>query len=49
MVMFLGVIPLLVHRPPTIGVRWWVQLIGHFPFVGVPIAGASRGRADDTN
>lgn len=41
--MSLVVIPLLVHRPPTIGARWWVQLIGHIPFVGIPIAAASRG------
>jgi hypothetical protein len=44
MVMSLVVIPLIVHRPPTIGFRWWVQLIGHFPFVGLPIvAAATRG------
>jgi type IV secretory pathway VirB3-like protein len=43
MVMSLAVIPLLVHRPPTIGARWWVQLIGHIPFVGLPIV-ASGGR-----
>ncbi len=37
LVMSLTVIPLLLHRPPTINIRWWVQLIGHFPFVGIPI------------
>lgn len=37
LVMSLVVIPLLVQRPPTITGRWWVQLIGHFPFVGIPI------------
>jgi hypothetical protein len=37
LVMSLAVIPLLLHRPPTINSRWWVQLIGHFPFVGLPI------------
>jgi hypothetical protein len=37
LVMSLAVIPLLLHRPPTINIRWWVQLIGHFPFVGIPI------------
>ena len=37
LIMSLIVIPLLVHRPPTITLRWWVQLIGHFPFVGLPI------------
>ncbi len=37
MVMSLAVIPLLAHRPPAINVRWWVQLIGHIPFVGFPI------------
>jgi hypothetical protein len=43
LVMSLAVIPLLLHRPPAISVRWWVQLIGHFPFVGLPIV-ASIGR-----
>jgi hypothetical protein len=43
MVMSLAVIPILVHRAPTIGVRWWIQLIGHIPFVGLPIV-ASSGR-----
>ena len=35
--MSLAVLPLLTHRPPAINVRWWVQLVGHFPFVGLPI------------
>ena len=43
MVMSLVVIPLLVQRLQPIGTRWWVQLIGHIPFVGIPIAWASRG------
>ena len=42
LVMSLGVIPLLVHRPPNIGFRWWVQLIGHIVFVGLPIAASIR-------
>ncbi|CAN5803476.1 hypothetical protein BH18ACI5_BH18ACI5_05680 [soil metagenome] len=37
LVMSLAVIPLLVHRPPSITVRWWIQLLGHIPFVGLPI------------
>ncbi len=37
LVMSLVVIPLLVQRPPNITGRWFVQLIGHFPFVGIPI------------
>src|SRR5262245_1742738 len=37
MVMSLLVIPALTRRPPTIGVRWLIQLVGHFPFVGIPI------------
>ena len=37
MVMSLVVIPLLVRRPPSITFRWWVQFVGHFPFVGLPI------------
>lgn len=43
MVMSLAVIPILVHRPPTISARWWIQLIGHIPFVGVPIVASSGG------
>jgi hypothetical protein len=37
LVMSLGVIPLLTQRPPNISYRWWVQLLGHIPFVGIPI------------
>src|SRR5262245_46287321 len=48
MSMWLVVIPLLVHRPPNIGFRWWVQLVGHFPFVGLPIV-ASAGRGLHTH
>jgi len=43
LVMSLFVIPLLLRRPPAINGRWLVQLIGHFPFVGLPIV-ASIGR-----
>jgi hypothetical protein len=35
--MSLVVIPMLTHRPPVINLRWWVQLIGHIPFVALPI------------
>jgi hypothetical protein len=45
LVMSLAVIPMLTHRPPAINIRWWVQLIGHAPFVGLPIVamiGSSR-------
>jgi uncharacterized membrane protein YagU involved in acid resistance len=43
MVMSLVVIPLLLHRPPSLTTRWWIQLFGHIPFVGMPIvAVASR-------
>jgi hypothetical protein len=37
LVMSLVVIPILFHRPPSITLRWLVQLIGHIPFVGLPI------------
>jgi hypothetical protein len=30
-------IPLFTHKPPVIGVRWWIQLVGHIIFVGLPI------------
>jgi hypothetical protein len=36
-VMSLAVIPALLHRPPAVNIRWWVQFVGHFPFVGLPI------------
>ncbi|HVR97586.1 MAG TPA: hypothetical protein VMW27_13290 [Thermoanaerobaculia bacterium] len=50
LVMSLVVIPLLVHRPPTITIRWWVQLIGHFPFVGLPIVmSIGRGAPEAQN
>ena len=41
-VMSLVVIPLLLHRPPTFTVRWWIQGIGHIPFVGFPMAAVIR-------
>lgn len=50
LVMSLVVIPLLTRRPPAFTVRWVVQLIGHIPFVAIPIVatlaqpGASSGR-----
>lgn len=43
MVMSLVVIPLLVPRPPIINFHWLIQLIGHIPFVGIPIV-ASIGK-----
>jgi hypothetical protein len=41
MVMSLVVIPVMVQRPPSITIRWWIQLFGHFPFVGLPIVASS--------
>lgn len=35
--MSLVVIPLLTGRPPAVTARWWVQLLGHVPFVSLPI------------
>jgi hypothetical protein len=37
--MFMSIlwIPLFTHKPPVIGVRWWIQLAGHVFFVGLPI------------
>ena len=37
LMMSLVVIPLVVHHGPTFNIRWWIQLIGHFPFVGIPM------------
>ena len=45
LVMSLVVIPLLVRHAPTFNIRWWIQLVGHFPFVGLPIvASIASGR-----
>ena len=44
LVMSLVIIPLLVHRLPTITLRWWIVLIGHAPFVGLPIVASIAGR-----
>lgn len=41
MVMSLIVIPMLTQRPPAIGPRWWIQLIGHVPFVGLPLVASA--------
>ena len=45
LVMSLLVVPTLLHRPPSLTVRWLVQLVGHFPFVGVPIVAGISGRS----
>jgi hypothetical protein len=37
LVMSLIVIPVLTGAPATITGRWWVQLVGHVPFVGLPL------------
>lgn len=44
LVMSLVVIPLLLQRPPVINLRWWVQLVGHVPFVGIPIVASCARR-----
>jgi hypothetical protein len=43
LVMSLAVIPMLTHRPPAINIRWWVQLVGHVPFVALPIVALIGG------
>ena len=43
-VMSVAVIPLLTNRPPTFNLRWLVQLIGHIPFVALPIVWSIGGR-----
>jgi hypothetical protein len=41
LVMSLVVIPAFTGRPPALGARWWVQVLGHAPFVGLPIVWSS--------
>ena len=42
LVMSLVVIPLFTARPPSLTLRWWVQLVGHVPFVALPITWTAR-------
>src|SRR5262245_3225019 len=42
LVMTLVVIPAFTKRPPTFAPRWWIQLVGHIPFVGLPMAWVAR-------
>ncbi len=42
MMMSLVAIPLVLHRAPTITANWWVLLIGHVPFVGLPIVATTE-------
>ncbi|MCC7054493.1 MAG: hypothetical protein IT355_14585 [Gemmatimonadaceae bacterium] len=44
--MSLLVIPLFTHRPPTVALRWWIQLAGHFVFVGAPLVLTVRQAGD---
>jgi hypothetical protein len=40
--MSLMVIPLATGRPPRFGLRWWVQVVAHVPFVSVPLVFTAR-------
>ena len=49
-VMSAVVIPLFTGRMPAISARWWIQLLGHVPFVALPMVVASRpGQAVASN
>ena len=48
LVMSCVVIPLLVHRPPKISARWWIQFFGHIPFVGMPIVTSIARAPEET-
>ena len=45
LVMSFLVIPAFLHHPPAITSRWWIQFIGHFPFVGLPMVTSLAGRS----
>ena len=38
-------IPAFVHRPPAMGPKYWILLIGYIPFVAMPMVLANRTRA----
>jgi hypothetical protein len=42
LVMSLVVIPLATGRPTRFGLRWWVQVVAHVPFVTIPIVFTTR-------
>ena len=42
LMMSLAVIPALVGRPPTINMRWWINLVAHVPFVTIPMLWSLR-------
>lgn len=42
LVMSLVVIPTATGTPPTFGVRWWVQIFAHLPFVTLPLVFTAR-------
>jgi hypothetical protein len=44
--MSMVVIPLFTKRPPSLTLRWWVQFIGHVPFVALPITWTAWNAAD---
>ena len=44
LVMSLIVIPAMVHHWPTIGLKYWICLLGHIPFVAMPMVLVNRGR-----
>lgn len=43
-VMSMAVIPLLTQAPPRFSQRWWIQLAGHVPFVGLPLVASIAQR-----
>ena len=47
LVMTLVVIPIFTKRLPTFAPRWWVQLVGHVPFVALPITWTARGAGNE--
>jgi hypothetical protein len=49
MTMSLVVIPFFTHRPPSFTLRWWVQLIGHVPFVALPMTWTARSALGSTS
>ena len=42
LLMSLVVVPAMVHHGPTIGTKYWVQLVGHIAFVAMPMILANR-------
>ena len=46
LVMSIAIIPLSTGKLPAFGLRWWVQIFAHVPFVTIPVVFTARRMLD---